>query len=218
MSEKTKTPVEPAVSATVIVVRGEGPELEVAMMRRSGKLGYHGGSWVFPGGRVDAEDHDGAADALSAARRAAVREANEEAGLLLDPAALVHHAHWTTPLMRPRRFATDYFLVRHDAELKHDGSEIVEARWARPQDVLNARDSGDLVLPPPTFVTLWRLAHEGEALFEGPVLRILPRPIAVGDGFISLYDGDAGYDDEDLEREGRRHRVHLFDTWSYERT
>ncbi len=44
--------------------------------------------WVFPGGRVDAEDYGDDPDDIAAAeQRAAAREALEEAGLAVDPAA-----------------------------------------------------------------------------------------------------------------------------------
>src|SRR5947209_1326299 len=72
------------------------------------------GTWVFPGGRVDeADDH---ADEEVAARNAAVREAQEEAGLDVDPADLVAFAHWTPPAVSDmKRFSTWFFLAEAPA-------------------------------------------------------------------------------------------------------
>ncbi len=91
-------------AATVVLLRAGRAMPEVLLLRRSSKLAFHGGAWVFPGGRVDLDAGESADDA--GARRAAVREAHEEAGLVLDPAALVPLSHWTTPEGQPRRFAT----------------------------------------------------------------------------------------------------------------
>ena len=84
--------------------------LEVLLGRRSSKLAFHGGAWVFPGGRIDPDDYGDDPDDLdAAARRAAVREAKEEAGVDVDPDALVHLSNWTTPEISPKRFATWFF-------------------------------------------------------------------------------------------------------------
>ena len=47
------------------------PALEVLLARRSSKLAFHGGAWVFPGGRIDPEDYAGRPDDLVAAARRA---------------------------------------------------------------------------------------------------------------------------------------------------
>src|SRR5438067_766668 len=86
----------PAPAATVILLRESSAALEVLLLRRSSQLAFHGGAWVFPGGRVDPEDLGDDGDE-PAARRAAAREAREEAGVEVDPDALVAFSHWTTP-------------------------------------------------------------------------------------------------------------------------
>ena len=81
------------------------------LARRSSKLAFHGGAWVFPGGRIDPDDYaDTPDDLVAAARRGAVREAKEEAGVDVDPEALVHLSNWTTPEISPKRFATWFFV------------------------------------------------------------------------------------------------------------
>ena len=143
------TEVLPA--ATVVVVREGRDAPELLLLRRNSKLAFHGGAWVFPGGRVDA--HEGAGE--PAARRAAVREAREEAGLELDPASLVQLSHWTTPEGQPRRFATWFFIAQLGRdEVRIDGGEIHEHRWFTADDALAAQRAKEIELPPPTFVTL----------------------------------------------------------------
>ena len=69
-----KGPAVPAPAATVVLVRDAPDGLEVLLARRSSKLAFHGGAWVFPGGRIDPGDYaERPDDLLGAARRAAAR-------------------------------------------------------------------------------------------------------------------------------------------------
>lgn len=87
----TKTPPEPKLSATVLIVR-DGVGLEVLMVKRHYQIDFAAGALVFPGGKANDEDADSAWDGLTDgdfgpvqqdARIAAVREAFEESGLVL---------------------------------------------------------------------------------------------------------------------------------------
>src|SRR3954447_23332833 len=83
-AEKAKG-VDAVPAATVVLLRDGGSGLEVLLARRSSKLAFHGGAWVFPGGRIDPGDYGDALDDLvRAARIGAVREAKEEAGVDVD--------------------------------------------------------------------------------------------------------------------------------------
>lgn len=56
-------PEEPRAAATVLLLRDGAAGLEVFMVQRHPQSAVHGGVYVFPGGKVDAEDsrlHDGA--------------------------------------------------------------------------------------------------------------------------------------------------------------
>ena len=123
--------VEAAPAATVVLLRDGDGGLEVLLGKRSSKLKFHGGAWVFPGGRIDPEDYGDDPDDLdAAARRAAAREAKEEAGVDVDPDALVHFSNWTTPDISPKRFATWFFVgpVAGGTEIA-DGAETDEMQW-----------------------------------------------------------------------------------------
>jgi 8-oxo-dGTP pyrophosphatase MutT (NUDIX family) len=108
---------EATPAATVVVLR-DRDALEVLVLRRDDSLGFAGGAWVFPGGRIDPEDHAACADGdlEQAARRAAVREAAEEAGLALDEDRLHRWSHWTPPSRAGRRFTTAFFCTAFDGD------------------------------------------------------------------------------------------------------
>ncbi|MFO0692818.1 MAG: NUDIX domain-containing protein [Polyangiales bacterium] len=221
----TVAPARPA--ATTVLLRDGERGLEVLLLQRHHGLDFHGGEWVFPGGRVDAEDAgDRPLDGLEAARRSAVREALEEASVAVAEDALVPIAHWTTPEILPKRFATWFFLAKAEAhDVTVDGGEITSHRWARPADALALRDAGEIGLPPPTFVTLlwlapYRSADEALAAFRSrPVESFLPRPVATERGIVNILEGDVAYEGGDADSEGPRHRVVLDpEGWRYERS
>lgn len=217
------------LAATVIVLRDAPLGPEILMLQRASKLVFHGGSWVFPGGRVDAVDTV-ADDASATARRAAVRECREEAGLWLTPEELLPVSHWTTPVGRPRRFATWFFAAVVDAsgttpvDVVVDGGEIQAHRWLRAHDALAEHARGELDLPPPTFVTLSVLRGFASTAELSAFLRVsepmvyLPRPHEVEDGLLSLYQGDAAYEGGPVDVPGPRHRLHMRTSgWRYEK-
>src|SRR6185503_2555470 len=112
---------------------------------------------------IDPDDYAGAPeDLLGAARRAAAREAKEEAGVDVDSDALVHLSNWTTPEMSPKRFATWFFVGEvTGGEEVADGIETDSLQWFRPSEAFAARDAGEIELAPPQFVTLHWLQDHG---------------------------------------------------------
>ena len=215
-------------AATLVVIRDGTDGLEVLLLRRNTKLSFIGGFWVFPGGAVDAEDCRAGeeSNAEPPARRAALREAEEEAALRLGEDGLATIAHWTAPEGTPKRFATWFFLAEVDAEapVEVDGGEIIEHRWMRPQQAIEARDRGELDILPPTYVTLeWLCKHpDSAAALEHfrqcrPVI-FNPRFLIQGEDICNLYEGDAAYPQGDLDTPGPRHRFWMNKKapWRYE--
>ena len=87
----TKQPNEPRLSATVLLLR-DAPDLQVLMVKRHYEIDFAAGALVFPGGKANEEDAspawadhcDGAFDEIErTARISAIREAYEEAGIVL---------------------------------------------------------------------------------------------------------------------------------------
>jgi len=215
---------DPAPAATVVLLREAAGALEVLLLRRNSQLAFHGGAWVFPGGRIDPQDAGEGGD-LGAARRAASREAREEAGLEIDPAALIQISHWTTPEGLPKRFATWFFVGAADAtQVRVDGGEIHAHAWMTPAAALEAQRAREIELPPPTFVTLSTLVSQrraedalAEARAAAPLV-YLPRVVRVEGGMCSLYPADAGWEERDAARVGPRHRLLMLESgWRYVR-
>lgn len=218
----------PAIpAATVVLLRDGAGGLEALMLRRSSKLEFAGGMWVFPGGRIDPEDHDPTDPdgLLGDARRAAVREAAEEAGLAVAAAELVWFAHWTPPAITPKRFATWFFAgPAPEGTVVIDDGEIKAHDWFAPADALARRDTLEIELSPPTWITLHHLARYASAdealadLGASPPEYYATHFAVVEGGIVALYHGDAGYDDSDADRPGGRHRLWMVDDgWRYER-
>jgi 8-oxo-dGTP pyrophosphatase MutT (NUDIX family) len=226
MSDPFPAVAHPA--ATVVLLRQADSGCEVLLVRRNSRLDFHGGAWVFPGGRLDPADYlpEAAGDVVAAARRAAVREAKEEAGVSIEAEHLTLFARWITPDFMPKRFDTWFFAgTGADQDVRVDGGEIHEHAWMRPHDALAAQARGEIELPPPTFVTIFGLAaHRNAAealasLTEGGLRNFVPRICRVPGGACSLYEGDAGYETENAEIEGPRHRLWMMgSSWRYEKS
>jgi 8-oxo-dGTP pyrophosphatase MutT (NUDIX family) len=190
----------PRQAATVIVLRGGSEALEILLVKRTPHARFMGGVWVFPGGAVDA--HEGEGDA--AHRIAAVRELQEEAGIVLaDPDALVKFSRWITPAEVVVRFDTHFFLASmpEDQEATIDGDEIVDQGWFTPASALAAHERGEIELVFPTIKHLEQLAGfaSADALLDyargrdvGPVQ---PRIVTEGETARLLLPGEPGYDD-----------------------
>jgi 8-oxo-dGTP pyrophosphatase MutT (NUDIX family) len=213
-------------AATVVLLRDGADGLETLLLRRNSKIAF-GGMWVFPGGRVDPADRAGLApdDELHAARRAAVREAAEEAGLVVGETHLVPLSHWTPPAMAPKRFLTWFFVAPAPPDtVVIDQGEIHEHAWLRPADALARRNALDIELAPPTWVTLeWLGAHRTVAAAMASAgarepERFETRIALVDDGPIALWFGDAGYETSSADAPGARHRLWMAKSgWRYER-
>ena len=131
------------------------------------------------------------------------------AGLHLATDMLVPYAHWITPIDRPKRFDTHFFVAPTplDQVAVHDGHEAVEVVWAKPAETVEAGDRERLKLVFATRMNLVKLATSrtvAEALAaaardkvvtvcpeivrtpEGPAIRI---PEAAGYGLTQMLVG-----------------------------
>jgi 8-oxo-dGTP pyrophosphatase MutT (NUDIX family) len=236
-----EVPVDPYASdslpaarpaATVVPLR-DGPDgMETVLLRRDTRLAFAGGLWVWPGGRVEDDDGpQGGADPLgsleAAARQAAVREAQEEAALDIDPAGLVWFAHFTPPAGTERRYATFFFAARARAsdDVRPDGLEVHEHRWTTPTAALDDCRAGVIGLSPPTWIVLEWLSEFSTTddamagLADRAPEWCITRFARVEGGMVAMYRGDAGYDTDDPDLPGSRHRLWMLDSgWRYERT
>jgi len=209
-------------AATVVLVRDGVGGLECLMLRKTSGQAF-GGLWVFAGGRV--EDGDGTG--LDGARAAAVREAEEETGLVVDATALVPFAHWTPPAEAPRRYNTWFFLAPLPpgaAEVVVDGAEIGDHVWTTPATAHERHRTGEIDLIPPTWVTLHRLTPFADvasalAALADDEVDYFSTVVAHVDGtMVMLWHPDAGYATGDAGVPGARHRLVMDRAgWRYER-
>jgi glyoxylase-like metal-dependent hydrolase (beta-lactamase superfamily II)/8-oxo-dGTP pyrophosphatase MutT (NUDIX family) len=97
-------------------------------------------------------------DALHSGARSLAQLCGQH-GLRLALDRLAYLSHWVTPLGRPKRFDTRFFVAEapQGHEALHDATELVEHRWLRPADAL--AQGGVLKLMTPTVKTLESLAR-----------------------------------------------------------
>jgi 8-oxo-dGTP pyrophosphatase MutT (NUDIX family) len=191
--------VEARPAATVVVVQEGAWPFEVLLVRRSDKVAFMAGAFVFPGGRVDDEDRGRAREYKARTgssrftdltpetelpyRLAAVREMQEEASLKLSVDDLIPFAHWVTPEVEARRYDTRFFLARMPAgqNAQHDEGEMTELVWLTPHDAVERCRRDAMMLPPPTWTTLKELARFDsieravEWARTKPIVRVQPR-------------------------------------------
>jgi 8-oxo-dGTP pyrophosphatase MutT (NUDIX family) len=198
LNKGPETPPRPA--ATVIVLRGGSERLEVLLVKRNPQSRFMGGAWVFPGGAVDRQEGRGE----QALRTAALRELEEEAGIVLSSAEeLLPFSRWITPAEVKIRFDTVFYLapLPYDATPQIDGQEVVDARWYGPQEALESCGSGELFLVFPTIKHLEQLSgfRSAEELMEyarGREVRpVQPRVLLSGETARIVLPGEPGYED-----------------------
>jgi 8-oxo-dGTP pyrophosphatase MutT (NUDIX family) len=160
-----------------------------------------GGAWVFPGGAVHADDE---AEDVPGPVAAALRETEEESGLrLAGPDDLVPFSRWITPAQVKIRFDTWFFIARapEGAEVRIDAEEVVDSRWLRPADALEAGARDEMLLVFPTIKHLEQLAEFDSvdaALEQARSRKVMPvEPRVLVDGGVArvLMPGEPGYDD-----------------------
>jgi len=219
MTDGTVDEIPLVAAATVLLLRDADAGLEVLTLRRNSKIAF-GGMWVFPGGRVDADELD-PADELGSARRAAARETNEEAGLIVPADDMVAWSHWVPPGVNAmarkgpiRRFSTWFFATRApEGAVVIDDGEITEHAWTTPHAAIERHAAGEIEIVPPTWITLTELGrHETAAEAIDWAAARAPRrfhtkPISK-DPITLAWEGDDAVDGTD---HGARNRLELHD-------
>ena len=82
-------------------------------------------------------------------------------GLLLETSRLVYWSHWITPSHETRRFDTRFFAVATPGSQTPnvDARESSEMAWLAPCEACAAAARGEMLLAPPTLLTLEDLAE-----------------------------------------------------------
>lgn len=215
------------VAATVVLLRDGEHGPEVLMIERPDR-GSFAGAWVFPGGKLEADDRaDPDEPELITARRAGVRETAEETALVIDPGSAETLSVWDPPPGLALRIRTWFFVAPAPAgEIALSADEAVAAQWARPADLLERHGQGGLTLYPPTWVTLHGLsAHAdvqsalGAARLAG-VQHFETVARRGAEGPLLLWRGDAEWDpDAGGGASTSRHRLEAGALpWRYART
>lgn len=209
--------VKVKLAATIKVIRHRpNGGIEILLLRRNKKLKFAPRFWVFPGGKIDPEELVDANTEMEAALNAATREAKEEADLDICKADLKYYVEWTTPIDQPYRYKTHFFHVEvpySDSKVTVDNSEILEHRWYSPEEALAAAKTKEIIILPPTYISLMRIRHcktyadvvEEWNRHEPHV--IVPRVAQEGGIMHCMYEGDAGFEKTKYDVTGPRHRL-----------
>ena len=221
-SESDEGVSKPIPAATVVLLRDGDDGVEVLMLRKNSKITF-GGMWVFPGGKIDADDFEdpdnasGSHDQLqSAAYAAAVRETSEEAGIDVSADKFVWFSHWTPPPGPQKRFATWFFAahVTDEHRVVIDDGEIKAHAWINPAVALAKHAAGELDLVPPTWLTLHHIAQYSPSVsviehFQSRDPKVYTTRVVMNadSNRVALWHGDAGYEHWEAGIEGERHRL-----------
>jgi 8-oxo-dGTP pyrophosphatase MutT (NUDIX family) len=115
-------------------------------------------------------------------------ELAEIEGLIYTPEALVPFAHWITPVFQKKRFDTWFFLagLPKGQSAYQDNNELTSALWIKPEAALQMNDTREILLMPPTLMTLRELASFSsiEVLFSHASAKDIPtvQPEGFNDG------------------------------------
>jgi len=183
----------PRQAASVILLRDRDHGLEAYLLERPQAASVMAGVWVFPGGKVDQEDHQASmgedeskirqsterlqsrrvyepVDTIQTAAfmRAAQRETHEECAVRVPIDAIEAWSRWITPKipsMSTKRFDTFFFLalLPDGQEARHDGEESVQGLWVTPRQALDRYWKQEIMLAPPQIMTLVELSGFSKA-------------------------------------------------------
>lgn len=201
------------VGGTAVLLRAHADGLQTLLIRRPDR-GSFAGAWVFPGGVVEDGDIVPGESEHDTAARAAARECEEEVGL--RPDRLHTLSCWVPPIEAPKRVRTWFFLAPAPAgAVRAAPGEVQDTLWIAPAEALARHAAGELVLFPPTWVTL-RFLAEHRSFEEAVAAASVPELYAthlIGDG-VFAWGGDAGHPEGG---EGRHRLLTSALPWEYAR-
>lgn len=186
------TDSEAIPAATLVVIRDSaaGPP-ELLMVERPRTMAFAGGAMVFPGGRIDPCDWEGAGALEQAAARAAVRETAEETGLDVALDTLVPFARWRPDNVSHRRFDTFFFIAPCPPDagpLRPQPGECEQALWISAAAMLAQIEASRASAIFPTIRNLERLARL--ASFEHARAHALAHPVKIISPWIEEREGE----------------------------
>jgi 8-oxo-dGTP pyrophosphatase MutT (NUDIX family) len=171
------------------------PELARALACAAVRETFEESGVLLAGPSADAAVADTTGADWEADRKALLDRSLSLAGLLrrrrlvLRGDLLLPWSRWITPVIEERRYDTRFFAAAlpPGQRTRDVGGEAAEVAWIRPGDAIAAGRSGEILLWPPTAVTLAQLdacANVAAALAKPrQLIPLLPE--------ISLADGDA---------------------------
>ena len=129
-------------------------------------------------------------------------------GLCVASDALHYFAFWETPKIQPKRWQTRFFIAAlpPGQVAEHDGREVTDCRWLRPEDAVALGRSRELEMPFPTVRTLLELqsldsvaalAIWSAQRHERGIVKIRPAMATVDGKTLILVPGDPGYEAAD---------------------
>lgn len=173
-------------ATTLLLADASSSAFKLLMIRRHAKARFMANVYVFPGGCVDPADVDlgertNPNCSLSGFRVAALRELNEECGVVIGPNgsvtkgapfnphgadSLAPYAHWVTPKQERYRYDTWFFAAEAPSDfgsstegLVHDEKEVSDIKWVTPKEAIDLHldPSVPFRLPPPTYIVMKEL-------------------------------------------------------------
>ena len=208
---------DPAICPPLEGVDGAGMAVRVAAIRETFEecgilLARPAGCPVMYGGQTQAAIAERHRTAVHKGERTMAEVALTE-GLTWACDALVHFAHWITPVMMAKRFDTHFFVVSTPWGQKglHDGHESIDSLWITPQDARAGAAEGRFKMVFATDLNLGKLALQNsveaalQTALETPVITVVPAPEKLPDGKRRLrIPLEAGYGGEvfDVELPG----------------
>jgi 8-oxo-dGTP pyrophosphatase MutT (NUDIX family) len=192
--------VRPRDSASLILLRGHGRDLELLAGRRPGHVKFMPGVYVFPGGATDPEDRrpwraatggEHLAPRLVRSARAALRETWEEVGVLVGRHATAPSASDAAALSPVERAYAERGVVPAFDVLTYIGRAITPTRVFRRFNTRFFLADGDAVFGDPAVSdeledVAWHPIGQRELVpFRDVTQFMLARAIAVREGTAS---------------------------------